>query len=251
MKIIKLLLRLIYQGICFLFTFLYKGIKRLHVLFKFPHIIIFLYVSFLVFLISSLIINAYIYFYSKKYIIRNIQDIPNAYTGLVLGAGVVRGKYLSSVLRDRMIKSYQLYRNRKIKRFLLSGDHGTKYYDEVNSMKAYLLKKDVSSRDIFLDHAGFNTYDSVVRAKKIFQAMDIIIITQKFHLFRAIYIARKNNMKAYGYCADRRRYKYLNNYKLREVAANIKTFWEVLFKRKPKYLGETIPITGNSRKSWD
>ena len=228
-----------------------NGKKILRSIFKFPNFIFIGFIGLIVVILFSITINIYILKYSEKYIIKKIKDVPASYTVLILGAKIYQKGYLSPVLHDRMIKGLELYRNNKVKKFLLSGDHGQKKYDEVNNMKYYLLKKGVPGRNIFLDHAGFNTYDSVIRAKRIFKVNKLIIVTQKFHLSRAIYIARKNGLIAYGYIADRRRYLHMKNFKIREFLARIKTFLEALIRRKPKFLGKTIPITGNSKRSWD
>jgi SanA protein len=109
----------------------------------------------------------------------------------------------------------------------------------------------VNPKDIFLDHAGFDTYNSVVRAKKIFKVKDLIIVTQKFHLPRAIFIARQLGLDAYGYIADRRPYQQIDYYQFRESVANLKATLEVAIKREPKYLGNPIPIHLDSKVSWD
>ena len=207
--------------------------------------------SFVILLIFFWKINISIKKYAKPYIFKNIKKVPNSYTILVLGAKVFRSGMLSDVLEDRVESAYELYQNKKGCRFLLSGDHGQTSYDEVNHMKNYLLKKGVPQKDIFLDHAGFRTYDSIIRAKKVFLAKNLIVVTQKFHLPRAIYIARKNGLNAYGYIADKRKYFKIEHMELREYLASIKAFWDVLISKKPKYLGHKIPITGNSRLSWD
>ncbi len=202
-------------------------------------------------LLLLVIINIYINNYSKEYIFKNPQKLKKSYTVLVLGAYVYRDGTLSAVLKDRALKALELYKNKTVSKILLSGDHGKKNYDEVNHMKNFLLKRGVPASDIFMDHAGFNTYNSIVRAKKIFLTKNLIIVTQKFHLPRAIYIARKKGLNAYGYIADRR--IYLNNSynKFREFFANIKAFIHVGINKSPKFLGPKIPITGDSKKSWD
>lgn len=187
----------------------------------------------------------------NKYIISNISDVPGSYTALVPGALVYNSGNPSPVLKDRLKSALDLYNKGIVKRILVSGDHGTKNYDEVNGMKRYLLRNGVDSSDIFLDHAGFNTYNSIVRAKKIFNVENMIITTQKYHLPRALFIARKKKINAYGYIADKRKYPLIRHYKRREYLARIKSYFEVKFFIPPKYLGKMIPITGDSRISWD
>ena len=127
------------------------------------------------------ILDDYVKNATSKQISSDINSIPNAYTGLILGSKVYANGKPSLILKDRLDAGLTLYKEGKIQRFLLSGDHGSKQYDEVNTMKQYLLDKGVPETDIFLDHAGFDTYNSLLRAKKIFQVKKLIVITQKFH----------------------------------------------------------------------
>ena len=184
-----------------------------------------------------------------KYIKPEKNQLPSSYTCLVLGAGVYRNGEPSQVLKDRLINAKELYKSRKIARILLSGDHGQTNYDEVNNMRLWLTKQDVPDSVIFLDHAGFNTYSSIVRAKKVFLVDDVIIVTQRFHLYRAVFIARCFGLRAYGFSANLSKYKKADQFKIREYFALLKAGLEVLFRPQPKYLGDPIPITGNSKKS--
>jgi SanA protein len=196
-------------------------------------------------------INIYMQKYARSYIYESIQEVPEGYTALVLGAFVHGDGAPSQILEDRLETALELYHQHKIKRFLLSGDHGTQGYDEVNNMKDYLLMQGVDTADIFLDHAGFDTYNSVVRAKEIFDATDMVIITQEFHLSRAVYIARKKGLNATGMVADKHRYPSLTYLRVRESMAMVKAFGEVMINRDPVFGGEKIPITGDSRLSYD
>ncbi len=180
-----------------------------------------------------------------------MDGLPACYTGIVLGARVSAKGVPSDYLQDRLDLGIELYRSKKIRRFLLTGDHGRKTYDEVNNMKAYLINRGIPTTDIFLDHAGFDTYSSMVRAVKIFQVKKAIIVTQEFHLPRAVYIARSKGLEAYGIKADRRLYNGMKRLKVREILAKVKAFTEVTIHKKPKYLGDPIPITGDSKKSYD
>lgn len=197
-------------------------------------------------------INIYVEQLTKKYIYKNESDIPKSYTGIVLGAYVWNNSRPSYVLRDRLLIAIKLYNNNKIDKILLSGDNGQKEYDEVNVMKNYLLEKGIPENVIFLDHAGFDTYSTMIRAKEIFDVKDAIVITQDFHIARSVYLARKNGIDAYGYSvpsvATRR--NYIKRW-TRDKVAVIKAFFNILTKRKPKYLGPKIPITGDNKKSWD
>ena len=136
---------------------------------------------------------------TKNYISTNISDLPESDAVMVLGAKVYNNGKPSPVLRDRLDYGYELYAQGKVKKILVSGDHGQIDYDEVNIMKDYLIEKGVPREDIFMDHAGFNTYDSMYRAKAIFCIETLLISTQDFHIARSIYIARKLGIDAYGY----------------------------------------------------
>lgn len=182
---------------------------------------------------------------SKKYIV-NPKDVSEAEVILVLGAYVKPNGNLCDMLEDRVAVGIDLYKNNKAKKMLFSGDHGRVNYDEVNGMKKVAEKKGVKKEDIFLDHAGFSTYESMYRAKEIFKAKKIIIVTQQYHLMRAVYIARQLGLDAYGVSSDKRNYRGIDKYKTREIAARVKDYFNVnLIKPKPKHLGDTIPVSGN------
>jgi len=215
------------------------------------YIAIYIFLILLRLLTIILIINMIIILKSNNYIYNNIENIPKSQAVMVLGAYVYNNGLLSDVLQDRIDTALILYNKNKVEKFILSGDHGKKNYDEVNTMKNYLLSKGVNPKDIFLDHAGFETYDSIYRAKKIFCIKSMIITTQNFHLNRAVFTGNILGIKAYGFPADRRNYLYINYYKKRELLARVKIFFKVLFKMNPKFLGNKIPITGNSKDSWD
>ena len=127
----------------------------------------------------------------------------------------------------------------------MSGDHGTKYYDEVNTMKAYAIEKGVPSEDIFMDHAGFSTYESMYRAKEVFEVSSAIAVTQKYHLYRAVYDGMKLGIEIHGVDTPHRIYGGEAYYGARELLARIKDFIICVFKPKPKFLGEKIPVFGN------
>lgn len=169
---------------------------------------------------------------------------------LVLGAGLRNGKP-SPVLKDRLDMAYKLYEDGYSKKIIVSGDHGKKYYDEVNVMKNYLLDKGVDSNNIFMDHAGFSTYDSVYRAKEIFLANKIIIVTQQFHLYRSLYIAKQLKLDAVGVSATLRDYSGSVKFEIREILARDKDFVKSIFKPEPKYLGDTISVFGDGNATND
>jgi vancomycin permeability regulator SanA len=164
---------------------------------------------------------------------------------LVLGAGVWSGNRPSPMLEDRLNQGIELYNEGVSKRLLMSGDHGRKEYDEVNVMKSFAIDNGIRSEDIFMDHAGFSTYDSMYRARDIFQADKIVIVTQGYHMYRALYVANRLGIEAYGVTADPREYSGQNYRELREMLARVKDSIFCLLRLKPTYLGEAIPVSGN------
>ncbi|HOT43945.1 MAG TPA: ElyC/SanA/YdcF family protein [Spirochaetota bacterium] len=188
---------------------------------------------------------------ADRYIVNDIGDIPPAHTCLVLGAAVYGDGRVSDVLYDRMMKALELYRAGKVRKFLLSGDHSTFYYNEVRQMRDFMLRRGVPREALFLDHAGINTYSSMVRARKVFLADDCIVVTQRFHLPRALYIARKAGLRARGFPADRRRYLHRHRYAVREYFACAKAFLDVMIDRETRFPGKIIPITGSGAPGRD
>jgi SanA protein len=195
--------------------------------------------------------NGMVYFKSRPYICSNIDDLPVCYTAIVPGAMVSSSGKPLRFLKERLDLAITLYERGKIQRFLLSGDHGRVQYDEVNGMKQYILEHNVKISDVFLDHAGFDTYNTMVRAKKVFLVTDAIVVTQDFHLPRAIYIARSYGLKVYGIKADNPHKDSRLYVQIREVLANVKAFLEVTIRRQPHFGGAPIPITGDSNLSFD
>ncbi len=168
---------------------------------------------------------------------------------LVLGASVRADGTPSPMLRDRLNVGIELYHQGIAPKLLLSGDHGQAQYDEVNVMKDYAKERGVPAEDIFLDHAGFSTYESVYRARDIFEVERMVIVTQKYHQYRALYNARQLDVEAWGVAADQKQYRGQSQRNLREIAAQIKDFAQGITKPKPTYLGEAIPISGSGLKS--
>lgn len=164
---------------------------------------------------------------------------------LVLGCKVGSDGAPSAMLEDRLRRSVELFHAGAAPKLLMSGDHGTVPYNEVQSMKQYAMDNGIPSADIFMDHAGFSTYESVYRARDIFQAKKIIIVTQGYHLYRALYIANALGVEAYGVDADYRDYAGQLGYDLREILARNKDFLTSIFKPEPTYGGNAIPIWGN------
>lgn len=195
--------------------------------------------------VTVLVINGYMISSTNNRII-SVKEALNINPDciLVLGAGVW-GDRPSPMLEDRLIQGIQLYNNGTSDRIVVSGDHGRKGYDEVNVMKKYAMEKGIPSNHIFMDHAGFTTYDSIYRLRDIFQAEKVIIVTQKYHLYRALYIARSLGLDAYGVSSDPRLYAGQGMRNMREAMARIKAFGMSIIKPEPYFLGEVIPVTGN------
>ena len=133
----------------------------------------------------------------------------------------------------------------------MSGDHGRNNYDEVNVMKSFAMDCGIPSENIFMDHAGFSTYESMYRARDVFSAHRVLIVTQKFHMYRALYIANALGLEAYGLTSDLREYANATYSQLRESLARVKDFFMVIFKPLPTYLGEVLPVNGNGNVTND
>ena len=198
-----------------------------------------------VFLLLS--INQYIKQSVKKDILtmNQAKDLKDVECIVVLGAGVREDGTPSLMLNERLELGIALYQSGASQKLLMSGDHGRKDYDEVNTMKGYALSQGITSEDVFMDHAGFSTYESIYRAKEIFQAKKIIIVSQEYHLYRALYIADKFGIEAYGVAAKGEEYQGQTYREFREILARNKDFLSVIFRPKPTYLGEAIPVSGN------
>ena len=164
---------------------------------------------------------------------------------LVLGASVRNGDTPSPMLADRLDKAIELYEKGCSQKLIMSGDHGGLYYDEVNVMKNYAKDRQVPSEDIFMDHAGFSTYESFFRAKQVFGAGRIVIVTQKYHLYRAVYIARTLGLDAYGVAAEDIEYSGQTVRDVREYLAIAKDFVKCIVKPKPTLLGNPIDLKGS------
>ena len=170
---------------------------------------------------------------------------------LVLGCGVWDDGRPSHMLEDRLKQAVALHQLGVSEKLLMTGDHGRVDYDEVATMKRFAVDAGIASEDVFMDHAGFSTYDSMYRAMAIFQAKKIVIVTQEYHLYRAIYIARELGMEAYGVAADYRTYSGQSYREMREILARSKDYISCLLKPEPTYLGEGIPIWGDGNATND
>jgi SanA protein len=208
------------------------------------------FVSLIIFAISALI-NIYILFSSDRYIYSDISKIPKANVAMVLGTAkyVKRGK-INYFYKYRMDAAAKLYKEGIVKAILVSGDNASKYYNEPARMRSDLIQRGVPLEKIYADYAGFRTLDSVKRAQSVFGLKRYIIVSQKFHLQRAIFIARATGAEAYGFEAKEFKYsKVTMKMNIREFFARVKAFLDIyLLHTKPKFFGkfEKIPIKENS-----
>jgi SanA protein len=202
--------------------------------------------------VAAVLANLWVCRRARRFIVGADQVKP-AQTAIVLGAYVygTPGR-LSPVLQDRVDTAIELFRAGVVDSLLMSGDHGQDDYDEVNWMRIYAEQKGVPTSKIFLDHAGFNTYDTMVRARRVFQVESAVVVTNRFHLDRAVFLALSQGIRAEGVVADKRGYLDANYYEQREFAARCKAFLNVyLLRPKPAFLGEPVPITGDAAASHD
>ena len=171
-------------------------------------------------------------------------SVPAARVALVFGAGLNREGRPSPVLRDRVATAVDLYFSGKVEKLLMSGDNRFLYYNEPGAMKDYALELGVPEADIVLDYAGRRTYDSCYRAREIFGVRDAILVTQNFHLSRAVYTCSRLGIDSFGVSADQRKYQQTAwmFWNLREIPATLVALWEVNFSRPLPVLGEPEPI---------
>lgn len=200
--------------------------------------------------IGALGIDYYVVKSTEKYILTPENAGKGYDCILVLGCGV-HGDTPSHMLEDRLLQGIELYEYGASEKMLMSGDHGKENYDEVNVMKDFAVERGVSAENIFMDHAGFSTYESMYRAKEIFTAEKILIVTQDYHLHRAIYDARAMGMEAYGVASNPRTYAGQLYRDIREILARNKDFLYCIIKPEPTYLGEEIPVQGNGNVTND
>lgn len=190
-------------------------------------------------------VNVGVYVGTHAFMYNTASTTPQAEVALIPGAAVLKDGTLSPIFRDRVDAAIRLYVAGKVSKILVSGSNSTVAYNEVDPVRKYLIGKGVPPEDIFLDHAGFDTYSTMYRAGALFGVTSAIITTQSFHLPRSIFIARVLGIQAYGLNADSGNI-LLRNY-VREIFADGKAVLDLLTHRMPKYLGEQIPIAGDGR----
>jgi SanA protein len=174
--------------------------------------------------------------------IYTVETVPPRRVAVVFGAGVWPGGQLSPVLADRVDTAIALYRLGKAEKLLFTGDNSTIYYNEPQHMREYAVARGVPAGDIVLDYAGRRTYDSCYRARHIFCVRDAILVTQAYHLDRALFTASHLGINAVGVGADQRTYVYLERYWRRELLATTLAWWEVLLNRPAPIMGDPLPI---------
>jgi len=194
-------------------------------------------------ILSVTVINLTVVLSAKKHIYTAEKAGEGYDCILILGCGV-RNNQPSPMLYDRLVCGIELYKMGAASKLLMSGDNGSADYNEVAVMRDFALSQGVPAEDIFLDHAGFSTYESAYRAKEIFCARRVLIVTQKYHLYRAVFDARALGLDACGVSSDLRPYLGQGLRDVREVLARIKDCGYCIFKPLPTYLGETIPVSG-------
>lgn len=165
---------------------------------------------------------------------------------LVLGCGIRADGSPTPMLADRISRAVELYKSGWADKLLMSGDNSREDYNEVGTMKAVAMEQGVPEGDIVTDHAGFSTYDSLYRARDIFGADQVVIVTQDYHLSRALYLAEALDLEAWGVPADQRRYAGQTARDFREILARDKDFFSAVFQPEPKFLGEPVPLDGDN-----
>ncbi|KAF2510701.1 hypothetical protein EYY60_09315 [Flavobacterium zhairuonense] len=199
-------------------------------------------------LISIVAINYYVKSSTKKNVYYSIKKFPKNDVGIIFGAGI-NGNQPSKYLKDRLDAGIMLWKAKRINKILLSGDNGRDEYDELTVMKNYCYNHGVDTTKIFIDYAGFDTYSTMYRAKHIFKIKKATLISQEYHLNRAIYIGQKLGIKSSGYSANKGEYLGYNYVRFREYGSVFKSFFDVLRNREPRFLGGEISINGESNFS--
>lgn len=198
-----------------------------------------------VFLCLSIVL--YVIADTHRYIY-SLGAAPNAEAALVLGASVTSKGVLSPVLKQRADAAIVLYTSGKVEKILVTGDDGTREHNEVYPVGTYLLTAGIPQEDIFLDHAGFDTYSSMYRARDVFAVTSVVVVSQRFHLPRAVFIARHLGLDAVGVDASKNESYFKNS--LREIPASIKAIFDLSTYRKPKYLGPIFYISNSGVGTW-
>ncbi|WP_294958014.1 ElyC/SanA/YdcF family protein [uncultured Flavobacterium sp.] len=199
-------------------------------------------------LIAIVAVNYYVKSSTKTKIYYSVKKFPKNDVGIIFGAGI-NGNQPSKYLKDRLDAGIMLWKAKRINKILLSGDNGRDEYDELTVMKNYCYNQGVDTTKIFIDYAGFDTYSTMYRAKHIFKTKKATLISQEYHLNRAIYIGQKLGIKSVGYSANNGEYLGYKYVCFREYGSIFKSFFDVLRNRQPRFLGGEININGESNYS--
>ncbi len=172
-----------------------------------------------------------------------VQDVPSRDVAIVFGAGITTDGRPLPALADRVLTAVELYKAGKVKKLLLSGDNRFINYNEPQAMRELALAQGIPAKDLVLDYAGRRTYDTCYRAGYIFDVREAILVTQQFHLPRALYICDSLGINAVGVIADRRPYLSMRYWQLREIAATANAWLDLHCLHPTPVLGEKLPIT--------
>ncbi|MDL2143235.1 ElyC/SanA/YdcF family protein [Flavobacterium tructae] len=203
---------------------------------------------FIIGVIAIISINWYVKSSTRDLIHHTVNNLPKNEVGIIFGAGI-NGDQPSKYLKDRLDAGIRLYKTHKIDKILLSGDNGRDEYDELTVMKTYCFDHGVDTTKIFIDYAGFDTYSTMYRASHIFKIKKATLISQEYHLNRAIYIGQKLGVKSIGFSANKGEYLGYQYVTFREYGSIFKSFFDVLRNREPRFLGNEININGVSNYS--
>jgi SanA protein len=199
-------------------------------------------------LVAIVSVNYYVKSSTKTHIYYSLKKFPKNDVGIIFGAGI-RGDQPGKYLKDRLDAGILLYKSHRINKILLSGDNGRDEYDELTVMKNYCFRNGVDTTKIFIDYAGFDTYSTMYRAKHIFKIKRATLISQEYHLNRAIYVGQKLGIRSVGYSANKGEYPGYKYVCFREYFSRFKSFFDVLRNREPRFLGNEININGESNYS--
>lgn len=184
--------------------------------------------------------RAVTWYYGQQ--IQPVGSVTADRVAVVFGAAVYRDGRLSSILRDRMDTAIALYESGKVEKILVSGDNQTAFYDEPGAMKAYAVERGIPEIDIYADHGGRRTYDTCYRARDIFQLKSATLVTQAFHLPRALFTCRQLGLEVQGVSADMRPYRNMRWYEFRETFATLNALLDIIRQAPPPVLGEPISL---------
>lgn len=203
-------------------------------------------------LVISMMIDMYFEWNYLKYERANyltINELKPKTAAIVLGAAVY-GTRPSAILIDRLKSALKLYQAKKVRKIILSGDNGKKYYNELTPMLQFMLKNKVKQDDIFMDYEGFRTYDSFQRAKVLFGLKDVIVVTQQFHQPRAAFIAENLGIQVACLEADLRTYKNVSKYRIREYFARNLAWLDIFFTESLREREPKFPIEKSGKPTW-